>query len=404
MVVGRRCNCFVSPVFSILNRYAVLSFLIREIFFHYTTAAEKRSGARAASYEGRVRFSALVPVGDAMMQLSSTASSFPRRFCSLGVLLIALLASSQVLSAQSCSSGPDLDSATKTAIDNAATQYFNMSKNGDVAGLKANAIPAITGDFTAIEQAVVTNKPYFAEAQPTITGTYLLDASQEKAPLQRADFYCGIYNSPDRVGFSIPNLPTGKYAVAIQKVNGKDPITLTLVLQDIGGAWKLAGYYPRLDAIGGHDGDWYLTQARQYKAKGDTHVAWLYYLTAWDLTAPVNFMSTPQLDKIAQEMQTARPSDLPSQNNPLSLSANGKVFKVTDLAAVPVDNKLDLRIRYENANAANSGVAFQDNMAVIKAIVAKYPEFRDAFDSIVARAYDSTGQEYGTLLPVKEIK
>ncbi|HEY1731123.1 MAG TPA: hypothetical protein VGG15_05220 [Terriglobales bacterium] len=279
-----------------------------------------------------------------------------------------------------------------------------MSKNGDVAGLKANAIPAITADFSSIEQAVVTNKPYFAEGQASITGTYLLDASQSKAPLARADFYCGIYNSPDRVGFSIPNLPPGRYAVVIQKVNGKDPITLSLVLQDVSGAWKLAGYYPRLDAIGGHDGDWYLTKAREFKAKGDMHDAWFYYLTAWDLTAPVNFMGTPQLDKIATEMQSARPSDMPSQQAPLSLSANGKVFKVTELAAVPVDNKLDLRIRYENANANNSQVAFQDNMAVIKAVVVKYPELREGFDSIVARAVDSNGEEYGTLLPVKEIK
>jgi hypothetical protein len=343
-------------------------------------------------------------MGDAVIRMSSVLPPLPRRVLHAGILVIALLASSQVLLAQTCSSGSELDSATKTAINSAATQYLGMSKNGDVAGLKANAIPAITGDFSSIEQAVVTNKPYFAAGQATITGTYLLDASQSKTPLARADFYCGIYNSPDRVGFSIPNLPPGRYAVVIQKVNGKDPITLSLVLQDVAGAWKLAGYYPRLDAIGGHDGDWYLTKAREFKAKGDVHDAWFYYLTAWDLTAPVNFMGTPQLDKIATEMQSARPSDMPSKDSPLSLSANGKVFKVTELSAVPVDNKLDLRIRYENANANNSGIAFQDNMAVIKAVVAKYPELREAFDSIIARAVDSSGQEYGTLLPVKEIK
>ena len=115
-------------------------------------------------------------------------------------------------------------------------------------------------------------------------------------------------------------------------------------------------------------------------------------------------MSTPKLDRIAAEMQTARPSDLPSQDAPLTLTAGAKTFKVTELTAVPVDNELDLRIRYQNANASNSGIAFQDNMAVIKAIVAKYPEVREAFDSIIARAVDASGQEYGTLLPVKEIK
>ena len=223
----------------------------------------------------------------------------------LGMLFLAVLTASHALSGQMCSSGADLDAATKSAIDSAARQYLDMSRNGDVAGLKANSIPQITGDFGAIEQAVVTNKPYLAEGQSTITGTYLLDASQAKAPLPRAEFYCGIYNSPERLAFFIPNLPPGRYAIAIQKVNGKDPITLSLVLQNVGAAWKLAGYYPRLDEIGGHDGQWYLTRAREFKAKGQLHDAWFYYLTAWDLTAPVNFMSTPLLDQIADEMQSA---------------------------------------------------------------------------------------------------
>ncbi len=314
-----------------------------------------------------------------------------------------MLPASQVV-AQTCSSGADLDAGSKAAIENAAKRYLDMSRNGDVAGLKSNAIPAIAGDFGSIEQAVVTNKQYLADGQSTVSGTYLLDASQAKAALARADFYCGIYNSQDRLSFSIPNLPPGKYAIVIQKVNGKDPITLSLILQNLGGAWKLAGYYPRLDAIGGHNGQWYLARARDYKAKGQLHNAWFYYLTAWDLTAPVNFMSTPQLDKIGEEMQGSRPGDLPSDSAPLSLSANGKVFRVTEMAAVPVDNNLDLRVRYENTNAGNSGVAFQDNMAVIKAIVAKYPEFRDAFNSVIARAVDTSGHEYGSLLQVKDIK
>lgn len=335
----------------------------------------------------------------------SQLSHQPHRFLfRLGILLLAVLAASSALPGQVCTSGSDIDAATATAIDNAAKQFLNMSKNGDVAGIEANAIPEIKGDFGAIEQAVVTNKQYFAGGTPTITGTYLLDASQSKTTLPRAEFYCGIYNSPQREAFFIPNLPPGRYAIAIQKVNGKDPITLSLVLQDVGGAWKLAGYYPRLDEIGGHDGQWYLTQAQAFKAKGQLHNAWFYYLTAWDLTAPVNFMSTPQLDQISSDMQSARPADLPSSASPLSLSANGKAFKVTEMTAVPVDNKLDLRLRYDNPQAADSGVAFQDNMAVIKAIVAKYPELREAFDSIIARAVDSSGHEYGSMLPVKEVK
>jgi hypothetical protein len=339
-----------------------------------------------------------------MIRLSFAYRSTSCFFLRTGLLLLAVMITAPAVTAQSCASGADLDVPTKNAVEAAARQYLDMSKRGDVAGLKANSIPAVAGDFGSIEQAVVTNKPYFSQGPATVSGTYLLDASQAKGPLPRADFYCGIYNSPERLVFSISNLPAGRYALVMQKIAGKDPITLTVVLQDLNGSWKLAGYYPRLDAIGGQDGQWYLTKAREFKSKGQLHNAWFYYLTAWDLLAPVNFMSTPQLDKVAEEMQSARPSDLPGNGNPLNLAANGKTFKVTEMVAVPVENNLDLRLRYETADASNTGLAFQDNLAVTKAIVTKYPEVRDAFSAVIALAVDARGHEYGSVLPMKDIK
>jgi hypothetical protein len=339
-----------------------------------------------------------------MIQLSSSFRSTRYYVFHIGLFLLAMLIASQVLTAQSCTGGADLDAPTKSAVEGAARRYLDMSAHGDVAGLKANSIPGIAGDFGSIEQAVVTNKQFLAQGPASVSATYILDASQAKASLARADFYCGIYNSPDRLVFTINNLPVGRYALVMQKVAGKDPITLTLILQEMNGSWKLAGYYPRLDAIGGHDGQWFLTKARDYKSKNQMHNAWFYYLVAWDLMAPVNFMSTPQLDKIAEEMQSARPSDLPGSGNPLTLAAGGKTFKVTEMVAVPIEDNLDLRVRYETADATNTGLAFQDNMAVSKAIVVKYPEVRDAFSAVIARAVDAGGHDYGSVLPMKDIK
>jgi hypothetical protein len=320
----------------------------------------------------------------------------------LTLLAIAALASSAL--AQTCFNGPDLDAATRNAIESAARKYLDMSAHGDVAGLNSSAIPAIAGVFGSIEQAVVTNKKYLAEGQPTITGTYLLDASEAKAALPRADFYCGIYNSSDRIAFFIPNLPPGRYAIVLQKIEGKQPITLTLILQEMAGAWKLAGYYPRLSSIGDHDGQWYLAKAREFKGKGQSHNAYLYYLTAWELMAPVDFMSTPQLDKVADEMQAARFPDLPTSAAPLSLTANGKTFKVTEVTPVPVEANLDLRVAYQTPDAANSELAYHDNMAIARALVAKYPELRDAFYAMIARAVDDNGHEYVSVLPMKDVK
>ena len=163
----------------------------------------------------------------AMIRISHALCQFYRfHIIRLGLLLIIILAVSCALPAQTCSTGSDLDAATKTAIDNAATRYLQMSKNGDVAGLKANAIPQLAGDFGIDRAGRGYEQALSGGGQATIAGTYLLDASQAKAPLPRAEFYCGIYNSQDRQAFFIPNLPPGRYAIVIQKVNGKDPITL----------------------------------------------------------------------------------------------------------------------------------------------------------------------------------
>ncbi len=88
----------------------------------------------------------------------------------------------------------------------------------------------------------------------------------------------------------------------------------------------MGGYYARRTTLGGHDGQWYIAKAREYKEKKQLHNAWFYYLTAWDLLAPVDFMSTPALDKLSDETQAVRPADLPNATAPLLLTENGKSF------------------------------------------------------------------------------
>jgi len=56
------------------------------------------------------------------------------------------------------------------------------------------------------------------------------------------------------------------------------------------------------------------------------------------------------------------------------------------------------------ADVSDTGKTFQDNTAVMKALVAKYPEFRDAFAGIVARAVEPSGRDYGSMLAMKDIK
>ena len=320
------------------------------------------------------------------------------RNLSLAALLVACASTAY---GQACATANELDAATKSAIQRAAEQYAQEAVAGNTAALQQSSIGNLASNFKAVETAVADNKDNFAHAQVSTRAIFLLDYQSDQ---NRPEFYCGVFNSPDRTGFIIQGLPVGKWAVAIEDVKGgKAPMTISQILQQEGGTWKLAGFYARAMQIGGHDSNWFLQKARDYRSKGQNHAAWFYYLVAWDLAAPLNFMSTSPLDKVADEMQQQRPPDLPLPQKPLTLSANNQNLPVIQLQPVPVADSLYLLVRYNVASIADRAQAFQNNMAVMKTITDRYPEYKDAFGGVVARAVDPSGQDYGSLMAMDKI-
>jgi hypothetical protein len=321
-------------------------------------------------------------------------------------LLTLLVASALAASAyaQTCLTSDDMDAATRTALTSTAKRYFDMAAKGDGAPLRQNSIPGVASDFSGIQNVIDDNKANFSAASSTVRPPYLLKA-EGTAPLQRAEFLCGLFSANGQTAnsaeFVIPNLPPGNYAVAIVDVTTpKGPYTVSFVLQQVGTDWKLGGYYVKQSAVGGHDGSWFADRARAFKEKGQTHDAWLYYIEARELLAPVNFMYTQKTDKLYDEMQTVKPSDLP----PSDLNAGEKSFKLTDVFPTISGKELDLVVKYQSADVSDTAKTFQDNMAVMKALVTKYPELRDGFEGFVARAVEPSGRDYGSLMPMKDIK
>jgi hypothetical protein len=177
-----------------------------------------------------------------------------------------------------------------------------------------------------------------------------------------------------------------------------------LVLQQAGAEWKLAGFYAKSSQACGHDAAWFIQRARDFKTKGRNHNAWLYYREAMALLAPVDFMSTLSTDKLYDESHTAQPADVPANGNTVEMSAGGKIYRLTDIYPLAVGDDLDVVVKYQAADVSDSARTFQENTAVIKALVAKDPELREAFAGVVARAVEPSGRDYGTLLAMKEIK
>jgi hypothetical protein len=326
------------------------------------------------------------------------------RFCWSLLVLLVMGAWAGFSAAQTCLTSDDMDAATRTALTNTAKRYFDMAAKGDGGSLRQNSIAAVAASFSGIQNVIDENKANFSSASPVVRPPFLLKA-EGTAPLQRAEFLCGLFSANGQTTnsseFVIPNLPPGSYAVTIVDVtSAKGPYSVSFVLQQQGTDWKLGGYYVKQSAVDGHNGSWFADRARAFKSKGQTHNAWFYYIEARDLLAPLNFMYTLQTDKLYDEMQAMKPADLP----PMELSAGSKTFKLIDEFPTISGKELDLVVKYDSSDVSDSAKTFQDNMTVMQGLVTKYPELRDGFEGFVARAVEPSGRDYGSLMPMKDIK
>jgi hypothetical protein len=324
-------------------------------------------------------------------------------------LVVAVLFFASPVFSQTCFTSDDMDAATRAALQTTANRYFDMILRGDTSSLKQNAIPSVASDFSWIENTIKDNQANLAGAKATPRAPFLLKA-QGTAPLPKAQFLCGVFGAQGQTAnsaeFVIPNLPPGSYGiVTLDVTTQKDPYTMSFVLQQTGTNWKVGGFFLRPSQIAGHDSKWFLDRAREFKSKSQLHNSWLYFVEGSELAVAVPFMYTLITDKLYEETQAVRPTDFPLEGKTADLmAANGKTYKLTEVFPLAVEQDLDLVVKYQTPSVSDTGQTFQENMAVMKALITKFPELRDAFAGVVARGVEPSGKDYGSLMPMKDIK
>ncbi|HXZ31439.1 MAG TPA: hypothetical protein VEH30_04100 [Terriglobales bacterium] len=310
--------------------------------------------------------------------------------------------------AQTCFTAADMDEPTRNALQNTGKRYLDMVSRGDSASLKQSATPSLAADFSAVENALNDSQAALTGAQATSRPPYLLKV-EGTTPLQRAEFLCGVFGKSGQTAnsaeFVIPNLAPGNYGIVVLDASGpKPPRTVSFVLQQQAADWKIAGFYLKDLQVKGHEGNWFADKARAFKSKGQNHNAWFYYLEARELSVPLPFMYTQITDNLYDESQAVKPTDLPVDGTTVDLVAAGKTYKLTTVFPLAVGDDFDLVVKYQSADVSDAAKTFQENTAVMKGLLARLPELADAFDGIVARAVEPSGRDYGSMLPMKDIK
>lgn len=307
--------------------------------------------------------------------------------------------------AASCTAQSQMPAADRTALSNFARNVAEMVKSGNVQGLRNNTIPQVAANFGGIEASAGYLKPLMEHATITVDDLYLLDASTEVAGAQQTDFYCG---SPVVV-LNFTNLPPGKYGLAVVHATGvPKPQQIALVLsQTAANRWMLAGFFPRPMLEDGHSGLWYWKRARDYAQKKMDWDAWFYYQTAEYLQQPVQFLSSPNLQKLQQESGRVRPSNLPALQ-PMMLNANGSTYHVTALSTTTEFGAFDLEVHYtpdqnQLAQLRDPVAARKQALDVMTALLALHPELRRAFHGIWVQADQGNASVYSLELPMEQI-
>ena len=307
--------------------------------------------------------------------------------------------------AQTCVTRDEIPDTVRAGIESSALQIFDQASQGQVSTLQGEAIPSLQTNFSNIASAVTDNKAALTGSRSSVRATFLLETGATPVPEGR--YVCGVFGAnglaANSAEFDIPNIPAGKYGIVVQDLTGgsKGPYALTVILQEMNG-WKLAGLYIRPETANMHDGIWYLQRAREFKAKGQNHNAWFYYVTSWELLAPVRFMDSNLLSKIIRESSAIQPRDVPVAGNSVSFTAGGKTYNFTEITVFSTDTTLDLSIRYSVPSAADFLATQAEARSLATAYAAQFPELKDAFNSVMVHAIDPSGQDVVGLVSLKK--
>ncbi|HEY0797108.1 MAG TPA: hypothetical protein VGD64_15150 [Acidisarcina sp.] len=323
--------------------------------------------------------------------------------------------------AVTCTSQSELSAAERASLTAAARHFGSLIDAGNASAVKMETIPAVAEQFSGISAQIATLAPITSAATLTVVGLYDLDATDLTSAQDQTQFFCGGANSPEVV-FSIPQIPPGHYAVAMLHATAvAKPQQMTFVLAQAPqagiapasaagaatntgptGPWMLAGLYVRPMTAAGHDGLWYWNKARAYAQSKQNWNAYFYLQTAESLLVPVDFVGSPNLDKLIKEQNAVAPEALPGEK-PMNLSANGHSYSITAMHTDGSLGALDLVIAYQAADNSDPVATRTRNVEVMHAMLTQHPELREGFHGLWVYSNVANQRTFANELPMAQI-
>lgn len=304
--------------------------------------------------------------------------------------------------AVTCTSQAELGSLDRDALTAVTGRLASAVLAQNYAALQADLLPEEASAWEGIRAAVDQGGPLVKGGQFQIRNLYLLDATGQTAP-ENTQFFCSNSSGSLTVTITMNALPPGRYAVAIADAVGAPlagQMGMVVAWDSAATAWKLAGLTLRPGVFDGHDGVWYWVRGREM-AKTDPWSAWYSYEAARYLLLPVDFLSSPNLERLRKEQSDITPA--PQNALPLSLPDGDRTWKVESVALEPVLHEPDLAVVYQSTGVTDPAAQRTEATAVLSAFLKAQPGIRVNFHGLWAVA-DVDGKQTPVMeLPMKQI-
>jgi len=319
----------------------------------------------------------------------------------LAAVLLALVAAPMAARATSCTTQAELQPQDRDALTAAGGRLAVAIAQQDLATLKAALLPAVAADWEGMSAIVQSSGSLTKGGQIALRSVYLLDASTLMAAAD-TQFFCSNASGSVTVTVTMRALPPGKYAVVLADATGA-PLAgqLGLILAWDGGVWKLGGLTVRPGVLDEHDGVWWWTHARDLAKGGQAWSAWFSYEVARSLLVPVDFLSSPNLEKLGTEETAIKNS--PQDAFPLSLPDGARTWKIDSLRLDPTLLHADLGAVYESTGVTDPAAQKTEAIAVLTALLKAQPGLRENFHGVWAYAAKGDKRTPVIELPMAQI-
>ena len=311
--------------------------------------------------------------------------------------------------ASSCTTQAELQAPERDALASIGGRLAMAIVNQDEGTLQSALLPAESGVWDGMRDAVERAVPVVKGGQVQLRNLYVLDARDLTAPAD-TQFFCSNASGSLTVTLSMRQLPPGRYAVVLADAVASPlagQIGLVLAWDPTGATpgWRLAGLNVRQGTFGGHDDVWYWTRARELtngnQPRPDPWSAWFSYEAARYLSVPVDFLSSPNLEKLGQE--EAQIKNSPQDAFPYTLQDGDRTWKIDGVRLDASLREPDLAVTYDSTGVSDPAAVHTEATAVLSALLKAQPGLRQNFHGMWAIAVKDGKQNPVIELPMGQI-